>query len=182
MVRNVGAGPRACPHCYYRAFIHRPKIHVYGNGTLELDTGPAPAASVLTWSKRSCFGRPAGPLATRSSTRQIMRHTLSPSWAYTISALVGSTGWIAISQIIGRREAWDSELYFSWFLPSLALVVGGLAYSPPSGCGVGPSCLSARKPWRPSCKIPARISYLSGLSSSRSTVRFASCRRGRGRD
>ena len=60
-----------------------------------------------------------------------MRTTLSPKWAYTISALVGSTGWIAISQITGRREAWDSELYFSWFLPSVALVVGGLAYFAP---------------------------------------------------
>ena len=57
--------------------------------------------------------------------------TLRPRWAYTIAALVGAAGWVAISQATHRREAWDSELYFSWFLPSAALVVAGLAFFAP---------------------------------------------------
>jgi hypothetical protein len=40
-------------------------------------------------------------------------------------------GWIAISQLTHRREAWDSELYFSWFLPSIALVVAAVSYFAP---------------------------------------------------
>jgi hypothetical protein len=57
--------------------------------------------------------------------------TLRPRWACTIAALVGAFGWVAISQVTDRREAWDSELYFSWFLPSAALVVAGLAFFAP---------------------------------------------------
>jgi len=30
-----------------------------------------------------------------------------------------------------RREAWDSELYFTWFLPSVAFIVAGVAYFAP---------------------------------------------------
>lgn len=57
--------------------------------------------------------------------------TLRPRWAYTIAAAVGAVGWVTISQVACRREAWDSELYFSWFLPSVALVVAGLAFFAP---------------------------------------------------
>jgi hypothetical protein len=57
--------------------------------------------------------------------------TLQPRLAYTVAAAAGAMGWIAISHVTGRREAWDSELYFSWFLPSIAIVVGGLAYFAP---------------------------------------------------
>jgi hypothetical protein len=57
--------------------------------------------------------------------------TLRPRWAYAIAALVGALGWLAISQVTHRREAWDSELYFSWFLPSAALVVAALAFFAP---------------------------------------------------
>ena len=57
--------------------------------------------------------------------------TLRPRWAYTIAALVGAIGWVTISRVADRREAWDSELYFSWFLPSVALVVAGLAFFAP---------------------------------------------------
>ena len=56
---------------------------------------------------------------------------LRPTWAYTIAALVGAVGWVTISRVAHRREAWDSELYFSWFLPSAALVVAGLAFFAP---------------------------------------------------
>ena len=54
--------------------------------------------------------------------------TLHPRWAYAIAAAAGAVGWVAISMLTGRREAWDSELYFTWFLPSLALVVAALAF------------------------------------------------------
>jgi hypothetical protein len=57
--------------------------------------------------------------------------TLRPRWAYAVAATAGALGWVAISQVTHRREAWDSELYFSWFLPSVALVVAGLAFFAP---------------------------------------------------
>ena len=57
--------------------------------------------------------------------------TLRPRWACAIAALVGAAGWVAISRVAGRREAWDSELYFSWFLPSVAVVVAALAFFAP---------------------------------------------------
>lgn len=38
---------------------------------------------------------------------------------------------MAITQLTGRREAWDSGLYFAWFLPSAALVVAALAFFAP---------------------------------------------------
>ena len=47
--------------------------------------------------------------------------TLHPKWAYAIGAVPGAVGWVTISQLTNRREAWDSELYFTWFLPSIAL-------------------------------------------------------------
>jgi hypothetical protein len=57
--------------------------------------------------------------------------SIHPRWAYTLAAAVGAIGWLAIGQATHRREAWDSELYFTWFLPTLALVVGGLAFFAP---------------------------------------------------
>ena len=57
--------------------------------------------------------------------------TLHPKWAYAIGAVAGAVGWVAISQLTHRREAWDSELYFTWFLPSVALVVAAVAFFAP---------------------------------------------------
>ena len=57
--------------------------------------------------------------------------TLHPKWAYAVGSLAGAGAWVAISQLTHRREAWDSELYFSWFLPSIALVVAALAFFAP---------------------------------------------------
>jgi len=57
--------------------------------------------------------------------------TLPAKWAYAVAAAVGAIGWVAVGQVAHRREAWDSELYFTWFLPSVALVVGGLALFAP---------------------------------------------------
>jgi len=57
--------------------------------------------------------------------------TLPGKLAYVIAAILGTVGWVAITQVTHRREAWDSELYFTWFLPSAALVVAGLAFFAP---------------------------------------------------
>jgi hypothetical protein len=57
--------------------------------------------------------------------------TLHPKWAYAIGGAAGAVGWVTISQLTHRREAWDSELYFTWFLPSAALVVAALAFFAP---------------------------------------------------
>jgi hypothetical protein len=57
--------------------------------------------------------------------------TLPARPAYVIAAAAGAAGWLGISQLTHRREAWDSDLYFSWFLPSVALVVAGLAFFSP---------------------------------------------------
>jgi hypothetical protein len=57
--------------------------------------------------------------------------TLSSKIAYVIAAVAGAGGWILISQMTHRREAWDSELYFSWFLPSAALVIAVLGFFAP---------------------------------------------------
>jgi hypothetical protein len=57
--------------------------------------------------------------------------SISSRAAYAIAAGVGAGGWLTISQLTHRREAWDSGLYFSWFLPAVALVVAGLAFFVP---------------------------------------------------
>jgi len=62
--------------------------------------------------------------------------TLKPTWAYLIAALAGAVGWLGIGHLTHRREAWDSSLYFSWFLPSIALIVAGLGFFAP------------HRPWR----------------------------------
>jgi hypothetical protein len=58
--------------------------------------------------------------------------TVRAPFAYAIAAVVGAVGWLGISQLTHRREAWDSALYFSWFLPSVAVVVAGLAFFAPA--------------------------------------------------
>ena len=57
-------------------------------------------------------------------------------WAYTLAAIAGAGGWVLISLVSGRREAWDSELYFSWFLPALVVLVAVLGFLTPA------------RPWR----------------------------------
>ncbi|MGH7703228.1 MAG: hypothetical protein ACREMO_09045 [Gemmatimonadales bacterium] len=62
--------------------------------------------------------------------------TLPARWAYAIAALAGAASWLGVAHLTGRREAWDSELYFSWVLPGLWLVCAGLGYFAPA------------RPWR----------------------------------
>ena len=56
---------------------------------------------------------------------------LSAKWAYTLSALVGAGSWVAVAQMTGRREAWDSEIYFSGLLPGLWVCCVGLGFFAP---------------------------------------------------
>lgn len=57
--------------------------------------------------------------------------TLRPAWALGISAVAGAAGWLAIAEVADRREAWDSELYFSVFLPAIACIVAALGFFAP---------------------------------------------------
>lgn len=53
--------------------------------------------------------------------------------AFAIAAVAGAVGWLAIGASSGRREAWDSELYFGLFLPGIAILVAWLAFLSPRG-------------------------------------------------
>jgi hypothetical protein len=52
-------------------------------------------------------------------------------WAYAIAALTGAATWILVAVVGGRREAWDSDLYFSIALPVVGLVAGVLGFLVP---------------------------------------------------
>jgi hypothetical protein len=58
---------------------------------------------------------------------------LSDRGAYAVAALAGVAGWLVISMGTGRREAWDSEWYFSAFLPGVAVLVAWLGFLAPRG-------------------------------------------------
>lgn len=57
--------------------------------------------------------------------------TLTDRAAFAIAALAGGVGWIVISLLSGRREAWDSEVYFGLFLPLIAVLIAWLGYLAP---------------------------------------------------
>lgn len=56
--------------------------------------------------------------------------------AAIISFAVGFGGWAIVSGISGRREAWDSPIYFSQFFPLLFVLSAVLGF------------LAPRHPWR----------------------------------
>jgi len=58
--------------------------------------------------------------------------TLSSKWAYALSALIGAGSWIAVAQMTGRREVWDSDIYFSALLPGLWVCCIGLGFFAPA--------------------------------------------------
>ncbi|HSA61076.1 MAG TPA: hypothetical protein VLE03_02455 [Nitrospiraceae bacterium] len=60
----------------------------------------------------------------------------SNRWLYAVAAVSGILVWALVSAWTGRREAWDSELYFQIGLPSLCVVSGVLGYFEPA------------RPWR----------------------------------
>lgn len=57
--------------------------------------------------------------------------TLTDRAAYAITAVAGAIGWITISQVTGRREEWDAEVYFGLFLPLIATIIAWIAFFAP---------------------------------------------------
>ena len=53
-------------------------------------------------------------------------------WASLVTLGVGAVTWIAAAVAGGRREAWDSELYFIFVLPVIALTAGLVSYRVPN--------------------------------------------------
>jgi hypothetical protein len=56
--------------------------------------------------------------------------------AYPVSFIVGFAVCFALSMITGKREAWDSGLYFSAGIPVMCAVIAALSYTRPD------------RPWR----------------------------------
>ena len=54
-----------------------------------------------------------------------------PVWASLVTLGVGAATWIVVAMAGGRREAWDSELYFVMALPVIALTAGVVSYIVP---------------------------------------------------
>jgi hypothetical protein len=54
-----------------------------------------------------------------------------PLWATLMTIGAGAASWIAVAMFGGRREAWDSELYFA-ALPLIGLMAGVIAYFAPA--------------------------------------------------
>lgn len=59
--------------------------------------------------------------------------TIPARSAFILAAVAGAAGWLAITVSSGRREAWDSELYFGLFLPGIAVLVAWLGFLSPRG-------------------------------------------------
>jgi len=54
-----------------------------------------------------------------------------PLWASLVTLGVGAVTWIVVAMAGGRREAWDSELYFVFVMPVIALTAGIVSYKVP---------------------------------------------------
>jgi hypothetical protein len=57
--------------------------------------------------------------------------TVSFRAAAAVASVAGAAGWLGIGHVTHRQEAWDSDLYFTWFLPSLAALLVGLGFFAP---------------------------------------------------
>lgn len=55
-----------------------------------------------------------------------------PLWASLVTFGAGAATWIVAAVAGGRREAWDSELYFIFVLPAIALTAGIVSYLVPT--------------------------------------------------
>jgi hypothetical protein len=62
--------------------------------------------------------------------------TLAARVAYLVAVGVGAASWMYVAQLGGRREAWDSDLYYTVALPAAAVVAVVLGFLVPE------------KPWR----------------------------------
>jgi peptidoglycan/LPS O-acetylase OafA/YrhL len=54
-----------------------------------------------------------------------------PLWASLVTLGVGAATWIVVAMYGGRREAWDSELYWTFVMPAIALTAGIVSYKVP---------------------------------------------------
>lgn len=54
-----------------------------------------------------------------------------PLWASLVTFGVGAATWIVVAMAGGRREAWDSGLYFDVALPIIARTAGIVSYKVP---------------------------------------------------
>jgi len=61
-----------------------------------------------------------------SATRMKKDH-----WLYFAAAVCGAAIWILIAQASGRREAWDSNLYYSIGIPAACLISMAFAFFRP---------------------------------------------------
>jgi len=52
-------------------------------------------------------------------------------WLLIAAAGVGALIWVLISIASGKREAWDSDLYFSVGMPAVCLLAGSLGFFEP---------------------------------------------------
>lgn len=57
-------------------------------------------------------------------------------WLYPIAILCGAASWVLVALASGRKEAWDSGLYFSAGIPALCLLSLVLGF------------LQPQRPWR----------------------------------
>jgi hypothetical protein len=57
-------------------------------------------------------------------------------WLYGVAFLSGVVVWSLVTAMSGKREAWDSELYFTLGIPAVCLVAGILGFVEP------------QRPWR----------------------------------
>jgi hypothetical protein len=62
--------------------------------------------------------------------------SLPPKWACAVAALAGILLWLGTSALSGRREAWDSSLYWTVAYPLAIAIAGILGY------------LATERPWR----------------------------------
>jgi hypothetical protein len=53
-------------------------------------------------------------------------------WLYLVSAVCCAAIWILIALASGRKEAWDSDLYFSVGIPDVCLVAMAFAFVEPN--------------------------------------------------
>jgi hypothetical protein len=84
--------------------------------------------------------------------------TLPARLAYVIAAAAGAVGWLGISQLTHRREAWDSALYFSWrwaFTPFAAQAVVAFVQNP--GANLLPLGLLVFAFYGALCLVPAWV-------------------------
>jgi hypothetical protein len=87
--------------------------------------------------RRCCWAccRPVGAVLEQGKyeERLLMKKDF---WLYVVAIVFGVLVWSFVSATSGRREAWDSGLYFSVGMPIVCVISAALGYFEPS------------RPWR----------------------------------